>query len=313
MDFFPPHLRAAAPFIAVNCASIPKDLLESELFGTRKGAYTGAEESRMGYFEAAHRGTLFLDEIGDMPLPLQAKLLRALQEGEIQRLGSTQIISVDVRVISATHQDLQKLVAEKKFREDLFFRLNVVPLSIPPLRERKEDIEILSEHFLQKYSKEYSCPQKVLQAEAKEALKAYSWPGNIRELENVLKRALVMGSGNVIGVAEISTMLKSGKASSLNIQAENISLENIIYEKLSHFTNKLQEIGEMNLYDSLLPMFERPLLSLILQKTRGNQIQAAKVLGINRNTLRKKIRELKIRLKNFDPPEREEEEEEMES
>ncbi|MBF0493084.1 MAG: sigma-54-dependent Fis family transcriptional regulator [Deltaproteobacteria bacterium] len=299
--------RATAPFIAVNCASIPKELLESELFGYRKGAFTGADESRAGYFEAANHGTLFLDEIGDMPIALQAKLLRSLQEGEIQRLGSTQSIAIDVRILSATNQDLSKMVDEKKFREDLYFRLNVVPLLLPALREREEDIEILAQYFIEKYSLEFSCPSKVLSEECIQLLKAYPWPGNIRELENVIKRTLVMGAGNVISAKEIAPMLREKKAGLSRTEIEQRSLEDIISQKLSIFLDKLQQLGSMDLYETLLPMFERPLLNLILQKTNGNQIQAAKVLGINRNTLRKKIRHLKIKIKNFDFEEVEEE------
>ncbi len=300
--------RASAPFIAVNCASIPKELLESELFGYRKGAFTGADESRAGYFEAANHGTLFLDEIGDMPISLQAKLLRSLQEGEIQRLGSTQSISIDVRILSATNQDLAKMVEEKQFREDLFFRLNVVPLVLPPLREREEDIEILAQYFIEKYSKEFSCPSKVLSEECIQLIKAYPWPGNVRELENVIKRTLVMSAGNVISAKEMTPMLREKKAKLSKAEVEQRSLEDLISEKLSQFLDKFHELGSMELYETLLPMFERPLLNLILQKTNGNQIQAAKVLGINRNTLRKKIRNLKIKIKNFEDFEDEEDE-----
>jgi two-component system, NtrC family, nitrogen regulation response regulator GlnG len=286
--------RANHPFVAVNCAAIPKDLLESELFGTRKGAFTGAEETRPGYFEAAHRGTLFLDEIGDMPLALQSKLLRALQEKEISRLGSTEPISVDVRIISATNQDLHQLVVEKKFREDFFFRLNVVPIRVPPLRERKEDIPILTQHFIDKFVGELSLPPKNLGPDALELLQSHSWPGNVRELENVIKRSMVLTGGAVIKAKDLKNILSENPAALKTEALEELSLEEIVRNKLTRFLERFDRLDSMDLYETILQMVERPLISLVLKKTGGNQIQAARVLGINRNTLRKMIRTLKI-------------------
>jgi two-component system nitrogen regulation response regulator GlnG len=286
--------RAPHPFIAVNCAAIPKDLLESELFGYRKGAFTGADESRPGYFEAAQKGTLFLDEIGDMPYPLQSKLLRTLQEKEIYRLGTTEAKPIDVRIISASNQDLSHLVSQKKFREDLFFRLNVVPIRVPPLRERREDIEILLNYFSQKFQNEFSLPPKNFANDAIELLKNYSWPGNVRELENVIKRLMVLTSGPLIKEKDVQNILNENPAILQRGEIEEIALEEIVRNKLAKFLEKFDRLEPMDLYEMIIQMVERPLLSLVLQKTGGNQIQAARVLGINRNTLRKKIRTLKI-------------------
>ncbi len=297
--------RAEMPFVAVNCAAIPKDLLESELFGYRKGAFTGADESRPGYFEAAHKGTLVLDEIGDMPYPLQSKILRTLQEKEIQRLGSTEAKPIDIRIISATNQDLGQMVAEKKFREDLYFRLNVVPIRVPALRERSEDIEILIFHFMEKFKNEFSLPAKSITEEAIEYLKEYSWPGNVRELENVIKRSMVVTPGSLITLKDLKAIISVNPAHLLAEDLEELALEEIVHKKLSNFLSRFDQLDPMNLYSTILQMVERPLLSLVLQKTRGNQIQAAKVLGINRNTLRKMIRTLKIKLDRFNPLEEE--------
>lgn len=295
--------RNKMPFVAVNCAAIPKDLLESELFGYRKGAFTGADESRAGYFEAAHKGTLFLDEIGDMPLSLQSKLLRALQEKEIQRLGSTETKSVDVRIISATNQDPKQLVSQKKFREDLYFRLNVVPFRVPPLRERSEDIEILIRYFIEKFKNEFSLPAKSMSDDAIEYLVNYSWPGNVRELENVIKRAMVVTTGSLMTLKDLKGIISLSPSQLASEDLEELALEEIVHKKLSSFLSRFDQLEPMDLYSTIIQMVERPLISLVLQKTRGNQIQAAKVLGINRNTLRKMIRTLKIKLDRFNPGE----------
>ena len=297
--------RTRMPFVAVNCAAIPKDLLESELFGYRKGAFTGADESRAGYFEAAHKGTLFLDEIGDMPLSLQSKLLRTLQEKEVQRLGSTEAKSVDVRIISATNQDPAQLVAQKKFREDLYFRLNVVPMKVPPLRERNEDIEILIHHFIEKFKTEFSLSGKSISDDAIDYLIDYSWPGNVRELENVIKRAMVITTGSLITLKDLKGILSLSPAQMIIEDLEELALEEIVHKKLSNFLSRFDQLDPMDLYTTIIQMVERPLISLVLQKTRGNQIQAAKVLGINRNTLRKMIRTLKVKLDRFNPGEEE--------
>ena len=285
--------RSKGPFLAVNCAAIPRDLLESELFGYRKGAFTGAEENRPGYFELAHQGTLFLDEVGDLPLNLQAKLLRVLQEKEIQRLGSTEAKAVDVRILAATNQNLEKMVKEKRFREDLFFRLNVIPIHLPPLRERKEDVPLLCEYFLGKLALEANLSAKIISPEAMQMLEAYRWPGNIRELENVIKRAAILSANETLHVQDFAFFLGKG-AEETQREIEEMGLEDLIASRLQSFLAKLGDVETTNLYETIIEMAERPLIRLILKQTGNNQIRAAKILGINRNTLRKKIRNLRI-------------------
>lgn len=288
--------RSKNPFIAVNCAAIPKDLLESELFGYRKGAFTGAEGDRAGFFEMAHKGTLFLDEIGDLPLNLQGKLLRILQEKEVQRLGTTESKSIDVRILAATNQHLAKLVKEKKFREDLYFRLNVIPFELAPLRNRLEDIPQLCEYFLENLAKEAGVPPKSISPAALETLQKYTWPGNIRELENVVKRASILSGNENLGKDDFTFFL-SKKSEATEEELEEMGLEEIIEAKLKSFLGKVQGLDMTDLYPTIIQMSERPLIKLILKQMGYNQIKAAKVLGINRNTLRKKIRELGIPLK----------------
>jgi two-component system nitrogen regulation response regulator GlnG len=288
--------RSAFPFLAVNCAAIPKDLLESELFGYRKGAFTGAEENRAGFFEKAHRGTLFLDEIGDLSPQLQSKLLRVLQEKEVQPLGTSEVKAVDVRILAATNQNLEKMVKEKKFREDLFFRLNVIPIHLPPLRERNEDIPLLSEYFLLRLAQELGGSPKGLSPDALQFLAGYPWPGNIRELENVLKRAAILSSHDTLDASDFSVFLQRSAGPGFK-ELEEMGLEELVETKLNQFLSKLQDYEMNNLFSTILEMAERPLIKIILRQTGNNQIKAAKILGINRNTLRKKIRELKISLK----------------
>ncbi|MCE9624360.1 MAG: sigma-54 dependent transcriptional regulator [Deltaproteobacteria bacterium] len=288
--------RVKGPFIAVNCAAIPRDLLESELFGYRKGAFTGAEENRPGYFEIANQGTLFLDEVGDLPLNLQAKLLRVLQEKEVQRLGSSEAKSIDVRILAATNQNLEKMVKDKKFREDLFFRLNVIPIHLPPLRERKEDIPLLCEYFLSKLAMETGLSIKMLSPEAMQMLEQYRWPGNIRELENVIKRAAILSANETLHVQDFAFFLGKG-AEDTQREIEEMGLEELIASRLQSFLAKLGDVETTNLYETIMEMAERPLIRLILKQTGYNQIRAAKILGINRNTLRKKIRSLRIAVK----------------
>ncbi len=282
--------RAGGPFIAVNSAAVPGELMESELFGFEKGAFTGAVEKRAGKFELADEGTLFLDEIGDMPLELQAKLLRALQEREFYRVGGKEPVKVDVRIIAATNQDLDKAVEEKRFREDLLYRLNVITITLPPLREREGDVRLLSEYFLEKFQHEMGVERKRLSDRALDALERYHWPGNVRELENVLRRAVLMSPGVVLTEEDIE-LPKRRKRSG--------SLEDIITARLRHLVDKTAGSGCQELYSLVMPYMERPLIKLVLEKTRGNQVQAAELLGINRNTLRKKIKELKIRIADF--------------
>jgi len=281
--------RLGKPFIALNCAAIPRELLESELFGHEKGSFTGASERKIGRFEQANGGTLFLDEIGDMPLELQAKLLRVLQEREITRTGGTQTIQVDVRIIAATNQNLKKKVQDREFREDLFYRLNVVPVELPPLRQRREDLPALVDYFLGRAHEEYQTNARGLTAEAMHLLQGYGWPGNVRELEHALQRAALLSPDALLGPDDFPEVRNQQPA-----ERNEASLESIIATKLQSSLGQI-DIQEMNnLYEMVLHQMERPLINIVLDKTRGNQVKAAEILGINRNTLRKKVQTLGI-------------------
>jgi two-component system, NtrC family, nitrogen regulation response regulator GlnG len=277
--------RAGRPFVAVSCAAIPGTLLESEMFGHERGAFTDAKERRLGKFELAHAGTLYLDEIGDMPLELQTKLLRALQERTIERLGGHEPIRIDVRVLAATNRELEALMRDGRFREDLYYRLNVVTLNLPPLRERRRDIALLVEHFLAKYAAELG--ECGVAPEALDRLVGHDWPGNVRELENVVQRAMVMATGGVI----LPEHLPIGPVSAAASVAVDASLEEIIERKLVECVRGLREHASANLYDLMVGLVEKPLLRAVLRETGGNQVRAAQILGINRNTLRKKLTE----------------------
>jgi len=287
--------RLGKPFIALNCAAIPKELLESELFGFEKGAFTGAIERKLGKFEQANGGTIFLDEIGDMPLDLQSKILRVIQEKEITRTGGNQNISVDLRIVAATNQDLEEKVAHKTFREDLYYRLNVVPIRLVPLRERTEDIPLLVDYFLTKICAELDMPAKNCDSAAYQLLTSYAWPGNVRELENTIKRAIILSSDPLLTPIDFPglRMQKGGERT----HNEEISLEGLVDVKLrSCFTN-MDKMESGDVYSMVLGQVERPLIRFVLEKTRWNQVRAADILGINRNTLRKKIQELGIELR----------------
>jgi two-component system nitrogen regulation response regulator GlnG len=277
--------RAGRPFVAVSAAAIPSTLLESEMFGHERGAFTDAKERRLGKFELAHGGTLYLDEIGDMPLELQAKVLRALQERTIERLGGQESIRVDVRVLAATNRDLEVAMREGKFREDLYYRLNVVTLNLPPLRERRRDIPLLVEHFLAKHAPELG--ERGVAPEALDRLVGYDWPGNVRELENVVQRAMVMATAGVV----LPEHLPIGPVSAAASVAVDASLEEIVERKLLECVRGLREHASANLYDLMIALVEKPLLRAVLRETAGNQVRAAQILGINRNTLRKKLLE----------------------
>lgn len=287
--------RLGKPFIALNCAAIPKELLESELFGHEKGAFTGATERKPGKFEQANNGTIFLDEIGDMPFDLQAKILRVLQEKEVTRTGGSQIIPVDVRVVAATNQDLEEMVRRKQFREDLFYRLNVIPLHLVPLRQRAEDIPLLVDYFLSKVCTELEVPVKQCAPDAISLLSTYSWPGNVRELENTIKRAVILSADPLLVAADFPGLRvqKGGESA----QSEDLSLEGIVDLKLRGSFINMEKMESGDVYTMVLEQVERPLLRFVLEKTRGNQVRAAEILGINRNTLRKKITELGIEVK----------------
>jgi two-component system nitrogen regulation response regulator GlnG len=275
--------RAGRPFVAVASAAIPGTLLESELFGHERGAFTDAKERKLGKLELAHGGTLFLDEIGDMPVDLQTKLLRALQERAIERVGGHEAIRIDVRVLAATNRDLEGLMRSGRFREDLYYRLNVVTLNLPPLRERRRDVPLLVEHFLTKYAEELG--ERGVAPEALDRLVGYDWPGNVRELENVVQRAMVMATNGVV----LPEHLPIGPVSAAAAVAVDASLEDIIEHKLVLCVTGLRAHASANLYDLIVGLVEKPLLRAVLRETGGNQVRAAQILGINRNTLRKKL------------------------
>jgi two-component system, NtrC family, nitrogen regulation response regulator GlnG len=289
--------RRRGPFVAVNMAAIPRDLIESELFGHERGAFTGAQSRSAGRFEQAEGGTLFLDEIGDMPMDAQTRLLRVLQQGEYTTVGGRTPIRTDVRIIAATNKDLGHLIRQGLFREDLFFRLNVVPIRIPPLRERLDDIPDLVRHFLGQAERE-GLPLKTIDAEAVEALKRYRWPGNVRELENLVRRLTALHPEETIGAALIEAELHQGdEDSGLLPRAEEQSLSATVERYLgSYFARYGDGLPPAGLYDRILREVEGPLINAALASTRGNQIRAAELLGLNRNTLRKKIRDLDIQV-----------------
>ena len=287
--------RRFGPFVAINMAAIPRELIESELFGHEKGAFTGATNRYAGRFEQAEGGSLFLDEIGDMPIEAQTRLLRVLQEGEYTTVGGRTPISTHVRIIAATHRDLRSAVRQGLFREDLYYRLNVVPLRIPPLRERSEDIPELVAHFLARAESE-GMPSKSFVPEAMERLKDYRWPGNVRELENLVQRLTALYSQDVISVETVEAELAhSSPGTSAEARADEESLSDAIERHLrTYFSAHRDGLPAAGLYGRILHEMERPLIGLSLEATRGNQVQAASLLGLNRNTLRKKIRELDI-------------------
>jgi two-component system nitrogen regulation response regulator GlnG len=287
--------RRQGPFVAINMAAVPRELIESELFGHEKGAFTGATARATGRFEQATGGSLFLDEIGDMPLDAQTRLLRVLQEGEFTTVGGRTPIRADARIIAATHRDLQQMARQGLFREDLFYRLNVVPIRLPPLRERSADIPELVRHFFDQAETE-GLPVKMLDGEAMAYLKDYRWPGNVRELENLIRRLAALYSQESIGLEVIQGELGETAAEQPGIPAGESLGEAVERHLRDYFSAHSGGLPASGLYDRVLHEIERPLIELSLAATNGNQVQAAKLLGLNRNTLRKKIRELDIRV-----------------
>jgi len=286
--------RRHGPFVPVNMAAIPKELIESELFGHERGAFTGATQRAAGRFEQATGGTLFLDEIGDMPLEAQTRLLRVLQEGEYTSVGGRMPIRADARIIAATHRDLRQMVHQGLFREDLFYRLSVVPVRLPPLRERLSDVPELVRHFLAEVQKD-GLPAKRFDDQALRELERYSWPGNVRELENLVRRLAVLHSQEVITSevvrSELSDVGVTQPPSFLDSESLGEAVERHINAYFAAHDGGLPAAG---LYVRILREVERPLIELSLAATRGNQLRAADLLGLNRNTLRKKIRDLDI-------------------
>ena len=278
--------RGEKPFIAINTAAIPKDLLESELFGHERGAFTGAQAARRGRFEQADTGTLFLDEIGDMPSDLQTRLLRVLSDGQFYRVGGHQPIKVNVRIIAATHQDLEERVKVGLFREDLFHRLNVIRLRLPPLRERREDIPLLIKHFLQHSAAELGVETKQPSVAALKYLSAVNWSGNVRQLENVCHWLTVMAPGQNIDIADLPPELKDDTTNS----TASLSWQDALALDVTDALNR----GEQNVLESRTNVFERILIVKALEHTHGRRIEAANQLGMGRNTLTRKIQELGI-------------------
>ena len=286
--------RRHGAFVAVNMAAIPKELIESELFGHERGAFTGATGRGVGRFEQAEGGTLFLDEIGDMPLEAQTRLLRVLQQGEYTTVGGRIPIKTDVRIIAATNRDLRQLIQQGLFREDLFYRLNVVPMRLPPLRERIEDVADLVRHFLRKAEHD-GLPPKRLEVSAVERLKGHTWPGNVRELENLIRRLIVLVPDEVIPEHAVIAELAQLTRAVPQLDEENLDLSQMVERFLArHFAEFGERLPPAGLYDRILHEVERPLIAISLAAARGNQIRAAQLLGLNRNTLRKKIRELGV-------------------
>lgn len=287
--------RRQGPFVAINMAAIPRELIESELFGHERGAFTGATNRHTGRFEQAAGGTLFLDEIGDMPPEAQTRLLRVLQEGEFTTVGGRQPIRANARIVAATHRDLRALIRSGQFREDLFYRLNVVPIRLPPLRERPDDIPVLAQHFLNKAQSE-GLPAKTIDPAAMALLSAYRWPGNVRELENLIRRLAALVPQPVITeeiiTQELADYVPAEEPMAASAGEDSDNMTSVVERHIARLLASLRESGEEGvLYERALAELERPLIRMTLAETRGNQIRAAALLGLNRNTLRKKIRE----------------------
>ncbi|TMA68832.1 MAG: sigma-54-dependent Fis family transcriptional regulator [Deltaproteobacteria bacterium] len=288
------HSERRGPFVALNCPGIPTELLESELFGYERGAFTGAVERRIGKFEAAAGGTLLLDEIADMPLALQAKLLRVLQEREFTRVGGRDALRADVRIIAASNQDLEAAVRAGRFRDDLFFRLNVVRLTLPPLRDRRGDIPDLIQFFIDKFNRDLGTAIVGVSDDVRELLMRHTWPGNVRELENALLRAAVLARGRTL-VPEDFALAGQPRQSS----AEVLPLEEAVRHRLAELLERDAGVPVGELHATLISAVERPLIEIVLERSGGNQVKAAEMLGINRNTLRKKITELGIEVRRL--------------
>lgn len=278
--------RSSGPLQAINCAAIPESLLESELFGHEKGAFTGADRRRAGRFEQCHGGTLFLDEIGDMPPLTQTKILRVLQEQQFERVGGGEAIQTDVRVIAATNRDLGEAIAAGRFRSDLFYRLNVYTIRLPPLRERGEDLPLLAAHFLRRFGRELRKEMRDIAPATLEILRRYSWPGNVRELQSVLKQALIQATGPILLPGFLPPALSGAPETVASAESPAIDMEKFITRRL--------QAGTVNLYAEWLSLGERDLIGRVLRHTEGNRLRAAKILGINRSTLRIKIAALGI-------------------
>jgi two-component system, NtrC family, nitrogen regulation response regulator GlnG len=286
--------RKDQPFVCINCAAISKELLESELFGHEKGSFTGAIDQKKGKFEIAKGGTLFLDEIGDMEPSLQAKILRVLQNKDFYRVGGKVVLKADVRIITATNQNLEEQMKQKRFREDLFHRLNVINISIPPLRDRMEDVTLLANHFLNKYATDIYQKETYLSLETVKILNSYSWRGNIRELENVIKRAVVLSRTGPILSEHLPDHIISEQFKS---DENNDLLGNRFKQLIQEYLLKNQELQDGYIYEKIIQLIEKKLFEITLEKHSGKQVSVAKALGINRNTLKRKIDAMEIVIK----------------
>ncbi|HEC24658.1 MAG TPA: sigma-54-dependent Fis family transcriptional regulator [bacterium] len=302
------HLNSARsdkPFVIVNTPSVPSELLESELFGHEKGSYTGANEKKDGKFIAANEGTIFLDEIGDMPLNLQAKLLRVIQEKEVEHIGSNKPVKIDIRIIAATNKKLKSLIKNAKFREDLYYRLNVIEITLPPLRERKSDISILANFFIKKFAEEFNMPEKQLSEDALSFLQSYDFPGNIRELENAIRRVMAMSPSFILNSDDFRAILDNENAVinkekyAKDKRIDSDSFEDIIKRRIKSYIEKIKDTETNDIYKSIMNLTEKTIIEEILTLHNYNQLKVSKLLGINRNTLRKKINEYGLSLKNF--------------
>ncbi|WP_294358835.1 nitrogen regulation protein NR(I) [uncultured Sphingomonas sp.] len=278
--------RRAGPFVAINMAAIPRELIEAELFGHERGAFTGAAQRTAGRFEQAAGGTLFLDEIGDMPRDAQTRLLRVLQSGEFTTVGGTRAIRAEVRIVAATNRDLRDAIADGQFREDLFYRLNVVPISLPALRERRGDIAELARHFLEGAARD-GLPHKTLDADGAAELEAFSWPGNVRELENLMRRLAALSRDDRITATEIRNVLG---ATTLNEGSRDLDLDQAVTAMIEQLaSSEPRALEDGTLHARLVAAVERPMIEAMLRRHGGNQLRAARAIGLNRNTLRKRL------------------------
>ena len=282
--------RKDSPFLAINCAAIPETLLESELFGHEKGAFTGASKRRIGKFEQCHQGTILLDEVGDMTLSTQAKILRVLQEGEFERIGGNETIKVDVRVLASTNRKLEELIKEGKFREDLYYRLKIMAIVLPPLRERKEDIQELTEYFFHLYNRQLGTQVSYIDPSIFNKLLSYTWPGNVRELANTIKRGLILAKGDVLTAEEMIFDTEDETTSFANEE----ELEKNLNKMLDPLFSDILRFWGTELHSNLLEKVEKFLIQKALAETGENQVQAAKLLGISRNTLRHRIEKYRL-------------------
>jgi nitrogen regulation protein NR(I) len=288
--------RAAGPFLAINCAAIPEGLLESELFGHEKGAFTGADHRRIGKFEQCSGGTLFLDEVADLSPLTQSKMLRLLQEQQFERLGGNETIQTNVRVLAATNRNLEVRVGQGVFRQDLYYRLSVFTIHLPPLRERGDDLPLLAQHYLRRFNRELGKDVQSIEPAALELLQRYPWPGNVRELQSVLKQALLQGAGSILVAEFLPGFLRKQSGETKVQDGASLNLPEAAggFAALDALLEARLQSGAENLYQEMLRRMERPLLTRVLQHTGGNQLQAARLLGITRGSLRTKLRELGI-------------------